>query len=106
MSNQRISADTDNLIKEIHGKKVIRKGYADGTENSQSKTGVKPGLRMFLQPPHISHGIKSCAHPQATGNESEYHGHRVCPQGNAQARQNLKNSIGKPVAGKYGTGKR
>jgi len=91
MRNKWISADTDNLIKEIQGKKIIGKSHSDGTEEGQGKTGVKPGLGMFLQAAHIAHGVKYSYNPEKRSGQRKYHGKGINPEGDGQARQNIEN---------------
>ena len=57
MCNQWIGADRHYLIKKVQGKKVVGQRNTDGSEDRQGKSGVEPGLGMFLQSPHIAHRV-------------------------------------------------
>jgi hypothetical protein len=64
MSHQRIGADADDLVEEVHGQQIVGKGYADGAEQRQGKAGVETGLGMFMQAAHISGRIEHCQDPE------------------------------------------
>ena len=64
MGNQRIGADRDDLVEEVEGEEVVGEGHTDGTEDGQGETGVETGLGMFVQSPHIAHGIEDGDGPE------------------------------------------
>ena len=64
MGDQRIGADGDDLVKEVQGEKIVGEGHTDGTEDGQREAGIEPGLGMFVQAPHISHGIEDGDGPE------------------------------------------
>jgi len=55
VGNQRIGADRDDFIKQVHGKEVVGEGNPYGAKDGQGETGVKASLGMFVQPPHVPH---------------------------------------------------
>jgi hypothetical protein len=91
MSDQRIGADRDDLIKKIEGKQVVCKGDTDGPEYGQGETGIEPGLTGFVVSPHIPHGIKDGYNPQGGSDQGENHGKAVRPQSYGETGQKLKN---------------
>ncbi len=87
MGNQRIGADRDDLVEEVQGKEVVGKGDPDGPERCQGKTGIEAGLGMFLEAPHIAHGVEDGNDPQRGGHQGEDHRQGVGPQGDRHTRK-------------------
>ncbi len=75
MCDQGIGTDGDNLIKKIHGEKIVGESDSDGTEDCKSKTGIKAGLRMLFQAAHITHGIENSNCPERGRYNGKNHRH-------------------------------
>ncbi len=81
VGDQRIGTDGNNLVEEIHGKKIICKGDSHGSKKRKRETGIKARLCMLIQRPHIAHGIKCRHNPEERGNKGKYHGKGIRPKG-------------------------
>ena len=90
VGNQRIGADRDNLIEKIHGEKIVGKGHADGPEDGQGETGIKPSLCVFFESAHVAHRIKNGDRPERRGDEGEDHRHGIGTQRHGYSRQDGK----------------
>ncbi len=101
VGHQRIGADADNFVEQVERQKIVRERAAHGAEQRQGKAGIEARLGVFLEAAHVTGGVKNRQHPEERSGDGEDHRERIRPQGDAQAREQLKHGVEELLPGAH-----